>query len=398
MKTSIKKLLSNIQFNIIILLFMGVAIGTVLFSATATFDRINNLQEQDRLVKKLLTLDKEDLRFSQIESNGILKQLPITIKIFNTNTAYEFVNDIFIHGDRERTKLVEKLKIRYEALAKSVKTNFGTRKNTLAKRADMQRNVNEYLLSLYPLLQGQSRTLYQYFFLISAGLALLLLWILITLLSGKMAGKIILSDISALGSIEGARNNYKFKTTELNTLALKLRQQAGNPITPSKQDPVTQLLNYDGLKQMYDQRFTNVKSANIFICVLSIDNFTKLLNHYPESVIDPVLLKIASIMKLHKQQNDIVARIDEEHFAAVFVRSSRQKAFDDCDHIRQMVEDNRFKLPHTTIPITLSGGFATKSSSQSLDDAVKNAFEYLKIAQEKGGNNIAEIKDNTKIL
>ncbi len=398
MKTSVKKLLSSIQFNIIVLLFLLLGIGSIFFSATATFDRIGYLQEQEKLVKKLLTLDRKDLKFSQIESDGILKQLSVTVDRFSENIPYEFVNEILIHEEPRRKQLVNKLKLRFDALAQAAESYFSKRGGTLAKRTALQKQVDGYLLALYPLARLQLQSLHRYFLFVGIGLGLLGLWILLTWTVAKQAGRTILSDLTGLMTLESSRSTYKFKTTELNSVALKLRQHSGSSMTAAKQDPVTQLLNYDGLKQTYEQRLGNVRSSHVYLCVFSVDGYTKLVNHYPASVIDPILLKIASIMKLHKQQNDLLARIDDEHFVAVFIRPSKERAYEDCDHIRQMVADNRFKLPHSTIPVTLSGGFATKSSSQSFDDTIKNAMEYLRAAQQKGGNYIAEIKDNTKIL
>ncbi|MEJ2468962.1 MAG: diguanylate cyclase, partial [Campylobacterales bacterium] len=126
-----------------------------------------------------------------------------------------------------------------------------------------------------------------------------------------------------------------------------------------------------------------------FVCIFEIDNYSKLVNHFPQSVIDPILIKITSIMKLHKMQNDLIGRIQGGQFIAVFVRSDKQKAMDDCDHIRQMIEENRFKMPHDSFPITMSGGFTSKTATHTLDDSVKNATERLRVAQNKGGNAIS---------
>ena len=409
MKTSIKKLLSSVQFNALLLLLITVITSLVLASATATFDRVDNMAQQEEMVKTIAKKDRKDPALDQIQVEGILTRLPILIDRFQSDTPYELINTIFFREAQERSEYADVLRTRYRQLADAATLYFRndtdeTRKRTeevlKAQKEEMLIAVNAYVYALYPMSKLQNGVLYQYFFVTAIGLGFILLWTLIVIFTSNKASRYILSDIhSLIQQDSGKRITDKLNTSEINSLALKLRQDSGeSALTPSKKDDITQLPNYEGVKTSFEQRAPGSKKLQTFVCIFEIDSFPKMANHFPQSVIDPILVKIASIMKLHQMQNDQIGRIQGGQFIAVFVRQEKEKALDDCDHIRQMIEDNRFKLPHNSFPITVSGGFSSKMGSQTLDDAVKNAREYLKLAQDKGGNMISQAKNSPKIL
>lgn len=409
MKTSIKKLLSSVQFNAVVLMLLTVIAGLLLASATATFNRIDNMALQEEMVKTIAGNHRQDPAFDRIQVEGILARLPILTDRLENDEVYEFVNSFFFNEGPERTKYANVLRDRYRQLSNAAATFFHVESEGTDPRSDAELRAQRqevliaadaYVYALYPMTKLQNRVLHQYFFLAEIGLGLILLWSLVVIFASGRASRAILSDIHALIQQDsGKRITEKLNTSEINTLALKLRQETGEAaLVPSKKDDITQLPNYDGVKTAFEQRIPGSKKLQTFVCVFEIDNYSKLANHFPQSVIDPILIKIASIMKLHQMQNDQIGRIQGGQFIAVFVRQEKDKALDDCDHIRQMIEDNRFKLPHNSFPITVSGGFSTKMSSQTLDDAVKSAREYLQIGQDKGGNVISQAKNSTKIL
>ena len=409
MKTSIKKLLSSVQFNAVLLMLMTVVTGLLLASSVATFERIDNAAQQEAMVREIAMKDRKDPELDRIQVNGLLGRLPISIDQFAGEQPYELVNSLFIGEAPARGRAADVLRERYSRLSQTATAYFNadpepkTRKEAAeldTMHHDMLVAVDAYLYALYPVAKLQSGVLRQYITLTGYALGAILLVTFILIIASGRASRYILSDIHTLLQQEGPKSaSEKLYTSEINSVALKLRQESGeSALTPSKKDEVTQLPNYDGIKASFDQRPTPPKNLNTFVCVFEIDNYSKLINHFPQSVIDPVMIKIASIMKLHKMQNDLIGRIDGSHFLAVFTRPEKQKAFGDVDHIRQMIEENRFKLPHTNYHVTVSGGFTTKMSSQTIDDAVKNAREYLKQANEQGGNMIVEGKNNPKIL
>ncbi|WP_345971408.1 diguanylate cyclase [Sulfurimonas sp. HSL1-6] len=400
MKTSIKKLLSSVQFNATLLILFTLLSGLLLASSYATYKRIDNMAEQERLVHSLAKMDRADPALDRIRASGVLSRLPILIDALDSENVYEIANSLIFREAKTRSKYTNLLRERDRVLNASASAYFNASVDSPSRRDDMLRAIENYTTLFYPLTKLQNNTLYQYSLLVGAMLILVLLWGFVVMTAARNASKTILGDIYALQPQEGAtRASVKFKTTEINTIALKIRQESGDAASANgKKDEVTQLPNYEGVKIGFDRRPKASKDMHAFVCIFEIDNYSKLVNHFPQSVIDPILIKITSIMKLHKMQNDQIGRIHGGQFIAVLLRSDKHKALEECNHIRQMIEENRFKMPHDSFPITLSGGFASKTASQTLDDAVKNAKERLRMAQEKGGNCVSDTNNNTKML
>ncbi len=398
MKTSIKKLLSSIQFNILVLFVLVILAALLAAASTAAFERIDNIRAQDSLVRELMATDRDDMEVARIKSDGLLKQLSLAVSQMSIRPDYDIVPRFFPQIMQAQTKVLQTLQTRFESLEKASRRYFSKKAAPVTDRARLQKHVDTYRLTLYELLSLETATLGHFRLAMTGALALILFWVLLAWLSARRASRLILNDAAALGRLDGTRGSKEFTLAEFNSIALRLRQSGSDSLLSAKLDPLTQLPTYEGIKKMYEQRFAKLSSKNIYVCIAEIDNYSKLANHYPTNVINPVIQKIASILKLHQQQNDLIGRIGENRFIIVLMRPDRKKAFQECNLARQMVEETRFKLPHATIPITLSGGFTPKTSSQSLDDAVKAASEYLKAAHEKGGNVIVELRESKKVL
>jgi len=400
MKTSIKKLLSSVQFNATLLMLFTLLSGLLLASSAATYNRIKNMAEQEKMVFSLADMHREDPALDRIRAGGILNRLPILIDELNNDAVYELANSLIIREAPHRAHYANMLRERAKTLNIAASAYFDAAVGSPSKRQEMVDAINAYVAVFYPLAKLQNRVLYYYTLLLGMMLTLVFIWSFVVIFASRNASKTILADIHALQPPEGtARNTFKFRTTEINTIAVKLRHEnAEMSKTGSHRDDLTQLPNYDGVKMAFDRRTATGSNTHTFVCIFEIDNYSKLINHFPQSVIDPILLKITSIMKLHKMQNDQIGRIHGGQFIVVFQRQDKHKAIEECNYIRQMIEDNRFKMPHDAFPITLSGGFASKTASQTLDDAVKNAKERLKIAQEQGGNCVSDVTSNPKML
>ena len=124
MKTSIKKLLSSVQFNALLLLLITVITSLVLASATATFDRVDNMAQQEEMVKTIAKKDRKDPALDQIQVEGILTRLPILIDRFQSDTPYELINTIFFREAQERSEYADVLRTRYRQLADAATLYF----------------------------------------------------------------------------------------------------------------------------------------------------------------------------------------------------------------------------------------------------------------------------------
>lgn len=391
MKTSISKLFSTLQINILILLIIFLFSGLIILSASATQQRIENIKQQEQMVRSALLLSHDDLSLSKIRSDEIRDRLPILIeKMYDTAFyeliyAFPFVNEIQI--EHIKKDLYEQAK----AFSTALKDYIDAPKTSVESQITLENRVNQYLLALYPAVLQQSKIQSYYLFAASAVVILSIIWTLGLLLISRRTSRAIMSDVNTLFQlINGKRVEKTFFTTDLNRVASMLRGGFEHILQTSNTDDVTQLLNFDGLKSAVENQKLPSANQKIYICVFEIDNFSKLTNHYPQNVIDPILIKIASILKLYKRNSDQMGFISKSMFVAVFNRKDKKSALDDCNHIRLAVEESSFKIPHESFSITLSGGFTAKADMQSFDQAVSEAKVYLNHAAEKGGNRLEE--------
>lgn len=400
MKTSVKKLFGAIQGYVVLILLLTIAVGLISLSALPSFERVKNVNAQLVLVTKVMNLDHNDLQFARIEMHGVRAQMASMINKLESTAPYEVINQYHIKEHQKRQDMLPALMERYNAFIASTEAYFdGDVKTSLAKRRFMmEQAASQYRETLYAFSALQDDTIEKLHEIVNAGMVLLLVVIsLIFLFVGRVDRK-ILSDINALMWQESARASYVFKTSEFHSLAHRLSQENSGKMASAMKDSTTGLLNYEGLQRLFAQRFTKANATNVHVCYLEIDNFKALTEKYQKRTVDEIIMKIASIFKLYQNPIDIVARVDNNHFIAVFARTEKKKAFTEFDNIRSTIAGTRFRLDDQKSPVTLSGGFTSKSSTQTLDDVVKNAKKYLMVAIEMGGNVIAEPQDLNKVL
>lgn len=400
MKYSIKKLFGTLQMNVLMVIMLLALNIALLLSMHADFERSGNIDEQFTLIDKIVTVDKSNIKYAKIETSGDISQLKVLAQFFQNGPAYDVIYPFLLDENSNLQETLEKLNIRHDTLDKActayIKSGSKNEKYRLMRLESAGKN---YKLSLTEVQHTIIETIRSRSMLLFAVLLFTALWTLLLFGSVRKNSALIMNDVTFIMQIDSSRSSAKFNTMEMNSIAMKLRQSSGDSFNPTIQDPVTQLFNYDGMVRTYNQKYLKKQGQlHLFVCIFEIDNYTKLVNHYPDSVIHPILTKIASILNLHKHQNDIVARIDENHLLIIMNRPVKDKALHECEAIRAAIDMKKFKVPNNAFRITVSGGFAAKTMAQSIDDVIKNSREYLQIAIKKGRNRIAEIRDHTEVI
>ncbi len=395
MKTSIKSLLASVRINAVLLLIISAVTGLLLASALTTYERLQNLDKQERMVGKILAKNRKDPALDRIQAEGTLLRLSLQIDRLKEKGSYGIFDK-----PTEDSPLIQALESAFERFRKSANAYFGAEHTEASGQRELHAAANGYILALHPLFKSAGATVRRYLFIAAVGSGIMLLWALITAAASRRASRIILDDLRALHPHEkSSRTPGRFATSEISDVAHAYRREQRRASGyPDKEDPLTGLPDYSSVKAALEQRTGNPKGLQSAVCLCEIDDYAELSHHFSRDGVDAVLLKIASILKLHQMQNDLIGQMDEGGFIAVLSRSDKRKAYEDCDHIRQMVAENRFKMSHGTFPVTLSGGFAPLAAGQPLNEAVKLAKSRLQSAKKLGGNRIYELQTNTKIL
>lgn len=400
MKFSLRKLFGTLQINVLMVVALMVLNTLVLLSMNADYERIDKVERQKSMIQSVMDTDLSDFEFARIEIEGTLNRLEVMVQFQYETPAYDFIYPFLQPNPKKLEHSQKKLEVRLDTVKQKALNYLNATANE-RKRAmiRLESASRSYSLALFESQSFIAQTLKSRTMLLFAIMLFTLLWSLLLFGSIRKTSVLLMKDLFAVMQVDNPKIVSQFETQEINAIALKLRQNSGEAFNPTLQDAVTQLYNYDGMLRMYNQRFLKKQGQqHIFVCIFEIDNYTKLVNHYPDSVIHPILTKMSSLFNLHKQQNDIVSRIDDSHFLIVMSRNSKEKALQECESIRAAIDVKKFKVPNNAFRITLSGGFAAKTMAQSIDDAIKNAREYLQIAIKKGRNRVAEMRDHTEVI
>lgn len=202
----------------------------------------------------------------------------------------------------------------------------------------------------------------------------------------------ILNDIRSLYGV--TQGSYQIQTVEVEAIASRFKKATSVQHNPAYIDPLTQIKNYKGLIHAFNNSKNIGMNNALCLCVFEIDDFEMLKQKYPKNFIEVVLKKVAFMLSLYEQHNDIAAIVEDSRFVLVLSRNSKEEGLEECEKVRQSINETVFKIPQgEKVNVTISGGFIVKPQNKSIEASVIYAVEVLKKAQQKGKNRIAQLRD-----
>lgn len=398
MKLSIKKILGNLN---LLLTVLTILLGLIALSAVSeytSYNKIENLQDQKRLIHIISTLGREDLELSSIQYRGKSTSLHNEIAKLHKLFVYDIQsNYIFDHAQTYKNEL-DDLKAYATLYTDAVGEWYKEGEKNLDAREKAMLSAQVRLINQIDSMIEQNISYEKDKFVIQEVLVYLafLLALSMTLWYSRRLAQVY-KDIQSLFAVDLDLSSYVILTHEVEAISKRMNRKPATNENPAMIDQVTQINNYKGMVHAYGNR-KSVKDANFTgLCVFEIDHFKELDKRYPKEFTQAVLKKIAFMISLHEQPNDVIARIDYCQFVVIFSRPSKELALKDCETIRKSVEETGFKVPRAeTLRLSLSGGYITKPNNKTLDEAIAQAREILKTAQENGRNRIAQLRDHAE--
>jgi diguanylate cyclase (GGDEF)-like protein len=168
-------------------------------------------------------------------------------------------------------------------------------------------------------------------------------------------------------------------------------------------DRLTGLYNFgyflDRLKEekMRAERYHRLLS----LIILDIDHFKKYNDTNGHPAGNEVLKKIAEILKIEAREVDIVARYGGEELVIILPETSRKRAAELAERIRETVAATIFgKMESQPLKkVTLSAGVATYPVDASNEDSlIKKADASLYEAKSRGRNQVVSFEPTTKVV
>jgi len=186
--------------------------------------------------------------------------------------------------------------------------------------------------------------------------------------------------------LENHNDNIAVLKEKVKTLEAELKKVKEE----AKTDFLTKLYN----KRALDE-FLHVKEGeferyqrNYCIAMFDIDYFKKVNDTYGHDAGDAILAAFAKILKKESREVDIVGRFGGEEFMVILGDTNIEGASKYAEKVRNHVQKAKFMYKGQRIPITVSGGLASRDNFASMKQTIKEADENLYRAKNDGRNRI----------
>ena len=399
MKHSIKNIFKSLKTYLFFILFVTFLALMLVLEQQLSFDKIETLNNNKTIIKKLVESHEKDIELALIQSNAQSTKLLQNIEKLKTLYKYNIFEELILKNSIEYTKDLNKLDILIQKFNATIHKYYIQKRDTKLKN-----NTKEEYLHIVKVLEEHINTMLlktlkyneEKFELIKYFIFISFILIFIATFWYKKILNFIYEDINYLFQLNREKDDYNIYSIEADAIALRMNRK--NQIQDNYEhiDILTDINNYKGLLYRYAHK-KSIKTSNFTsVTLLEIDNFSKSECPFSKETAEAMLKKVAYIMKLHKQPVDIIARTDYNQFAIVLSRPTKEQTFKEVDLIRENIAELKFNIPnHGATQITVSGGFIIKSNNISIEESLKQANKILTYAKSVGKNKILQLRDLT---
>ncbi|MFY9141906.1 diguanylate cyclase domain-containing protein [Sulfuricurvum sp.] len=391
MHISIRKVFMNLKIGLLVLGIGVTLLCAQLFHVSQYSERLGALKNQHLLIDKIINTNLNDPKMASILINGALSEIELSVKL----SGQEALLDSFVTSNEEQASLLRSLKISSEAFRDNVLiwseslTISQNSTHTLmmnarsAYLADIDRMMDYQIHIISESIATAKMTAILVFF---AGLFIFLFY--------RQRLNTIYRDLHKACSIDTDGIPKVVSTQEVDFILKRLlRKSSQHSQNPSLIHNLSGLNNVKGLISSFNAKKAGKGGNNVFLALFEIDNYTSLVKTLSDEDMENLFKKIAGILSMYEQPQDVTAHIDEDRFIFLMSRSSKQLAIQEAEQIVASVGESSFNTAQASINITLSGGFLLKPPAKSLDEAIKEAIELIEKAKETGGNRVAQRRE-----
>lgn len=397
MKYSIKRIFEHLKIYLLFIFFVAFLAILLTFEQQLSFDKLNNLNQQKKIIQTLSKLDKRDIELALIQFNGKSTQLHQEINKLRMLYKYNLTGKFILRNEHEYLNDLNKLSTLTDKFNQAAHAYYIESKNPkLEKQA--KENLDKSLTIITQFIDNmllKSISYNQQKFNIVKVLVIIIFFLILfaTYWYRKMLTAIY-KDIEYLFQVEKNKTGYEIFSLEADAIALRMNRKAVIHDNPTMLDPVTKINNYKGLLNSYASK-KGLKDSNFTaVTILEIDNFSKSKRAFTQEVTQAILKKVAYTISLHEQPIDVIARTDYNQFTVILSRSTKEQLFKDMEIMRESIAELKFNAPDNgPILITVTGGFVIKPNNTSLEEATKQAKEILEYAKTTGKNKILQLRD-----
>ncbi len=184
--------------------------------------------------------------------------------------------------------------------------------------------------------------------------------------------------------LEKANEQLRVDMKKIEQLKEELHEQAIH-------DPLTGLYNRRYLNETLAREITRVERENNSLSVImsDIDHFKMINDTYGHPVGDKFLMEIASLMKKHTRDSDIVCRYGGEEFLLVFPGTALASAAKRAEEIRQQCAGIIIQHEGKDLNVTMSLGVATyPTHGKEAEEIIIKVDKALYQSKQSGRNRV----------
>lgn len=393
MKHSIKNIFNNLSIFLIVLALFTAGEAFLSFDHSSSYDKVDNLQNQKKIISSLTHLSKDDIELALIQFNGKSTQLHTDIEKLKSAYSYNFAERYIISNEKEYLSDLDKLD--------SLTTSFNEKaheyytkdeKDEIIKKRELDRSfyaINKQIDSIIIKSVEYNKSKFNLHSTLSY---ITFILVLLAVIWYRKRLNAIYGDIKYLYNVD--QKNYTVFSEEVDSISLRMRRKPVTSDNPNMIDPVTGINNLKGMVNSYGEKKGMKESNFTSLTIIEIDNFSKTNRIYSQEFTQNILKKVAFTISLHEQATDVIARTDYNQFTIILSRPSKEASFKDVDIIRQSISELKLKSAGTgPVVVTISGGFIIKPNNVSLDEATREAKKVLEYSQARGKDKITQIRD-----
>jgi diguanylate cyclase (GGDEF)-like protein len=367
------------------------------FEHKLSFEKVDNLNNQKKIISTLTKLKKDDVELALIQFNGKSTQLLQEIDKLKNMYKYSLI-DRYVLGNRQEylddLEKLKKLTLEFNQSAHEYYVKNSTKDLEKIKKDKLENAfeaINKLINDL--LLKNISYNQKKFSIINNIVIAIFILVFFATIWYRRRLNYIY-KDIEYLYQIDKGKKSHEIFSLEADAISLRMNRKSVTTDNASMIDPVTGINNHKGMLNTYSTK-KGLKDSNFTsVTILEIDNFSKSRRTFSQEITQAMLKKVAYTISLHELPIDVIARTDYNQFTLILSRPSKEQSFKDVELIRQSISELKFNIPNKgPTNITVSGGFVIKPNNTNLDEALKQAYEILKYAKTTGINKILQTRD-----
>ncbi|HEY1149720.1 MAG TPA: GGDEF domain-containing protein, partial [Pseudoduganella sp.] len=175
--------------------------------------------------------------------------------------------------------------------------------------------------------------------------------------------------------------------------------QASHQTILHQAEQLRELSVRDALTQLYNRRHFDEQAATLYnqavrhkrplaLAICDIDHFKQINDKFSHATGDAVLRQVASLLRGHMRQADLVARYGGEEFVMAFPETPGLQAASLCDKLRGLVEAYPWQEVHPDVKVTISIGVSADIGAGSAAAMLQKADTQLYRAKDSGRNRV----------